>query len=571
MTTRYEEGSPDYPICIIGEAPSFEEVRKGQPFVGQAGALLDRCLHAAQIPRARCYILNVWEDIVTKKKDDSGNIFSRDGTLLWTSTKGFTPSGFEAAKPCLQRASQSQANVIIPLGGPALNLALGEPRSITKWRGSLLQGLPTGISGRKLLPSLHPSSALKGVYEWRFLIVSDLKKAKRESLTPEFRIPQPNLIIDPTFELCVSFLKRGRDAPYLNTDLELLNSQIDCLSVAYTPDEAICITFIDPGFENRFSLEEERILWNLYAELISNPAIAKVNQNIVFDLAMLAFLNKIIAAGPINDPMVAHSVMNPALSKSLGTICSLYTNEPYYKDDGILKDSMKIADFEKRWRYNARDSTVSLESWLHLAPLLDSEGYRPTYDLTMDMTASLMFMMVHGIKLDETELLATRDRARVERMELVEKIQTELDRPVIIKVPKTAAEKREVAASGAININSPAQIASYLYEELKLKPYRNHAGAYTVDDITLSRIVRRDDNKFAKMIQEYRSLNTLLTRYLEMNYDEDKQLRCSYNIRGTWTGRLSSSETVLGTGGNMQNLDPKMRGFLISECAEATT
>lgn len=46
-------------VMIVGEAPGQEEDRKGEPFVGQAGKLLDLLLLTAGFPRERVYICNV--------------------------------------------------------------------------------------------------------------------------------------------------------------------------------------------------------------------------------------------------------------------------------------------------------------------------------------------------------------------------------------------------------------------------------------------------------------------------------------------------------------------------------
>ena len=42
--SAYEEGDPSSRICLVGEAPSDNEIREGKPFVGPAGQLLDRLL-----------------------------------------------------------------------------------------------------------------------------------------------------------------------------------------------------------------------------------------------------------------------------------------------------------------------------------------------------------------------------------------------------------------------------------------------------------------------------------------------------------------------------------------------
>src|SRR5690606_1355728 len=43
---------------VVGEAPGAEEDRRGEPFVGRAGQLLDAMLEAAGAPRERVYIAN---------------------------------------------------------------------------------------------------------------------------------------------------------------------------------------------------------------------------------------------------------------------------------------------------------------------------------------------------------------------------------------------------------------------------------------------------------------------------------------------------------------------------------
>jgi DNA polymerase len=46
-------------LCFLGEAPGADEDRQGEPFVGRAGQLLDKIIHACGLRRADVYILNV--------------------------------------------------------------------------------------------------------------------------------------------------------------------------------------------------------------------------------------------------------------------------------------------------------------------------------------------------------------------------------------------------------------------------------------------------------------------------------------------------------------------------------
>lgn len=559
MTAPYEDGDPNAPIALLGEAPSFMEIKEGKPFVGPAGQLLDRCLHAAGILRRDCYILNVFEEGVKKPRDDGNKIISRDGLrLLWTSGKGFTEAGLEASRGCRERLSRCAANVIVPLGAPALSLALGEPRSITKWRGSII----AGAGGRKLVPTIHPSACLRGVYEWRYLIVSDLKKAKRESAYAEVKPVQRNLRIDPSFDEALAFLNDASARPFISTDIELLGGQIDCFSVATSSTEAISIPLIDASFESRWSTEEETEIWRAYAKILANPKITKINQNITFDLAVLLQLNNIVPQGPIDDCMVANSVMNPFLDKDLGTLCSLYTDEPYYKDQGELHDAPTVDDFARRWEYNAKDAAIALECWQALEPMLDKDGYRDTYEITMRLIPSLMEMMVGGIKVNAEKLKAAKAKAETDIAALIARMEPVFGRQIITEAPKTAAQKR--ACAGALNVNSPAQLAQYFYVDKGLRPYKGKNDKPTTDDTAMARIVRRDGLEEARLIQQFRRLEKQLSTYLNVKYDEDDRMRSSYNIRGTYGGRLSSSKNVWGSGLNAQNLPEEFLIFLES-------
>ena len=46
-------------FALVGEAPSIQEVREKEPFVGPSGELLNRVLASANIPRYTLYLTNV--------------------------------------------------------------------------------------------------------------------------------------------------------------------------------------------------------------------------------------------------------------------------------------------------------------------------------------------------------------------------------------------------------------------------------------------------------------------------------------------------------------------------------
>lgn len=199
-------------------------------------------------------------------------------------------------------------------------------------------------------------------------------------------------------------------------------------------------------------------------------------------------------------------------------------------------------------RYSALDSCCTLEIHRAIADEL-APHFNTAYDLTVRLFPVLMFMQTRGVKINQEALGVTKQ-----------------------DVLRTAAEKQEELnrlCGRAINVNSSRDCAKYFYDELGIPPYRNSTGGVTTDDLALQRLVRgtvaRPGLRQAKLVQDIRGLQKLYGTYLDLEFDSDSRLRCSYNPRGTKFGRLSSSKTVFGTGTNFQNLPPEFKAFLVPD------
>ena len=55
----FSDGSPKSKIMLVGEAPGSNEAQEGLPFVGRAGALLDKMLASINLNRKNVYISNI--------------------------------------------------------------------------------------------------------------------------------------------------------------------------------------------------------------------------------------------------------------------------------------------------------------------------------------------------------------------------------------------------------------------------------------------------------------------------------------------------------------------------------
>lgn len=63
------------------------------------------------------------------------------------------------------------------------------------------------------------------------------------------------------------------------------------------------------------------------------------------------------------DTFSAHSLLCPDLPHDLGFLVSIYTDEPYYKDESGRSETLssRAAGENMYWTYNAKDAALTLE------------------------------------------------------------------------------------------------------------------------------------------------------------------------------------------------------------------
>ncbi len=537
------EGDSKAKVLVVAEAPSSVEMIKRRPLVGPTGQLFDTLASNAGLLRHKCQIVNVWPDQVYRDKD----VIRRGGEILWTK-HGFTDDGMAFAEQAARRIRASEANVIVCLGQIALALCTDISSKIGKWRGSILAG--TGpAEGKKVIATYHPAASLHGNFLWRYTIQTDLKRVVEESAFPELRLPQRELILEPGLRQAVDFVHECRERGRFATDLEVINHQVSCLSLCFDPKTAMTVPFTDETGQHYWTEAEELEFWRAYAEAMGDPTVDKVNQNLIgFDMPFLLQQNNIYTRGRLLDTMVAQHILYPEFPKGLDFLCSVYTREPYYKDEGKLWKKIGDAgagDLQTFWRYCAKDSATALEIWRVLEKDLHEQGFWHTYELTERLAMPLAEMTARGLAVDRNELEHTKTQLEANLADLEQKLVETADYP--------------------FSPTSPKQCMEYFYSHKRCHPYVNKDGKPTSDDKAMSRIYRRYNLPEAKLVQDIRALKKLLGTYIEVGLDADGRLRCSWNPRGTWTGRLSSSQTIFGTGLNLQNLHPAFKGFIVSD------
>jgi len=143
-STVFADGNPEAAVMCIGEAPGQEEDRRGLPFVGPSGKLLDRMLKSIGLDRGTAYITNVvpWRPPANRKP---------------------TPDEVAVCMPFVSRHIELvDPQVLILFGGAAASALLAKADGINRLRGRWFEfnspGLPRPVP---VLATFHPAYLLR--------------------------------------------------------------------------------------------------------------------------------------------------------------------------------------------------------------------------------------------------------------------------------------------------------------------------------------------------------------------------------------------------------------------------
>jgi uracil-DNA glycosylase len=146
----FGSGPADSKVVMIGEQPGDEEDRKGAPFVGPAGRLLDKAMHEASLDREKIYVTNAVKHFKWIERGKR-RIHAK-------------PSGIEisACRPWLEAELASiQPELVVCLGATAAQSLMGREFRITKDRGLFFPHR----WAKEIVATIHPSAILRALPE----------------------------------------------------------------------------------------------------------------------------------------------------------------------------------------------------------------------------------------------------------------------------------------------------------------------------------------------------------------------------------------------------------------------
>lgn len=320
-------GSKDAKIAIVGDYTDNFDDRALRPFSGGAGSILEQCLHGAGLIKGEVYLTNLFKvksrNLPDKTKGMAPELFDeKKGT--------FTQEGMVHLQALQEELEEIKANVIVSAGiAPCVGLA--HIKKVHTYRGYVFP-----YKNRKLIPVVHPRAAIYA-YTNRHVLICDLKKVKQESLTPHLIRPERQLVYNyQNVEEALEWLEYFHEQTIVSFDIEVVNYAVACISFSSDPSIGCVIPIQD-----RWTEEEEVLIWRAVQRVLGNPKSTKVLQNAIFDIQFLLAANGVTVAGPIQDTMIGHSCMYPELPKGLGFLGSIYCGSQAFWKDKVKFDNVK--------------------------------------------------------------------------------------------------------------------------------------------------------------------------------------------------------------------------------------
>lgn len=478
-------GSPSAPFMVVGKAPGRQELARGIPFVGSTGRVLWGTGAEVGLRREQCYVTNV---VQSAPLGASGNPTVAQIKEEWDRLDS--------------EMAQSEASVVILVGGIALKRVTGIGGGITDLRGYVLRpsdclpiertqlvrvepyktnrkcpdckllGSPSSscrlcegtgwlwregderFAPRKvpvdpvlppncqyLVPVMHPDGIMRSVFKTIVSLKVDVGRAMLASKDELELIDMVDYSAEP------ALIDDGVVALDIETPLEPFDWQIDRIGMASRPGGTVTLPW-----------EGDAI--GLTASIMANERTEKVFHNNAFDIPRLENAGCPMR-GPLFDTMYAAQLLQPDLPKGLGRASTIYLDVTPWKNTS--EDQPEA--------YNAKDAYVTLRLRDALARDIRATGQVEVFRNMMEAQAAIRSMQSRGIRVDVERLGNWRAELQQKQMR------------AHLKWPHDD-----------INFDSPKQLAMYFYGDLKLPVQENDTGGVATDAAALTTLLMGLEN-----------------------------------------------------------------------------
>lgn len=271
-----------------------------------------------------------------------------------------------------------------------------------------------------------------------------------------------------------------------------------------------------------------------FKDFLENAGTAKDGVDIKAQKNKLAGKG-IVLDGYFRDIELMHYLLNPERSHKLDSLAASYLGISMDDEAAASTGSLFDETPEPSERNLGREASVIHRLADKLSEELDgTEGMRSLYDKIEEPLISVLSRMEQaGVKVDVGSLNEFAEGLRVQMHRREEEVRT-------------------LAGDPELNVSSPKQVGTVIFEKLDLDPRarKPKSGNWPTDEQTLLDL--SDRSPIIDAILDYRGLRKLLTTYIEpfSGYVSplDGRVHTTFNQALTSTGRLSSSNP------NLQNI-----------------
>jgi uracil-DNA glycosylase family 4 len=563
-------GKFDAEIAIVGNYVHEREKVMSMPFSGSIGETLWNALRVENITRTQVYQTIAIKKYIPAERDASGSAITVKATKEQIDLYGSLLNWELAQLPNLK--------YIVVLGDFALKMLRPDLAGSMNTQGSVydktVRNVVTGEERNCKLISIMDLDTVAKSPKFKGTLAHNFEKLTR---VINGSYVEPNIIThyNKDVNFVISYLMKLRAAKLpVAFDIEVFNNETSCVGFANSVNEALCINFRNE-FGNVYTPAEElkiRLFIQAWFDRTDEYAPKLVMQNGMFDSYYLAYKDRLEVPPSYWDTMLASHTLASTLPHNLGYLTSRYTDMPYYKDEG--KTWREVNDWPAYFNYNGKDCCATLAVFYKQVEELKANilpehfkqlyGYETQYDFFMD---HVMRLQPHLIKMTVGGVLA----------------DTELKDQLAKEIAKDIDKLKEIFYAYVLeltgepdyrpNFASPKQLGELLFTKCRL------VGRGTATDAKnrarmiahpkTSETARQMLITLNKIAKEQKFLST----YVNMSVDEDNRIRCEYKQTGVQSapGRLSSTQTMWDSGGNLQNIPPRGQElFLIDEGYEAS-
>ena len=376
----------------------------------------------------------------------------------------------------------------------------------------------------------------------KFWLTRDVKKAVAYLTTPP-EVTKAAHVLWPRADEVIKVLTftKGKNMYF---DIETNRSlEMTCFGFSFDEKRAWCVPMVVSPREGYYYSDTPRILRALAVAMRDNTTVI---HNSLFDLFVMGYKYGIPAPRRVYDTMLAHHRLFPEVEKSLGHCLSLYTDQPYHKNEGVF-EAHGHEQQTQLYEYNAKD----VIRMALLQPQIDATAanFKATESIQQvnDSVVPYLTAMLQGIRYDDAKLddiIANNDRHQ----------------NVLLRFLRLLVGKD-------LNPNSPKQVADYLYNRLG---YKRPSKDVTSEKALLQLRLSKPDNPVMALILRYRSLAKESGQLKFPPWDgvrplDHKRITTAYNLAGTTSYRLASRRLLGKWGTNVQNFPKKLRKLFVAD------